>query len=57
VAEWSKAHAWKVCIRQRIEGSNPFLSAERIYNSQTIKPINILFMGFIVSYKHQMKAL
>ena len=23
VAEWSKAHAWKVCIRQRIEGSNP----------------------------------
>ncbi len=28
VAEWSKAHAWKVCIRQkRIEGSNPFLSA------------------------------
>ena len=29
VAEWSKAHAWKVCIRQkRIEGSNPFLSAK-----------------------------
>jgi hypothetical protein len=28
VAEWSKAHAWKVCIRQkRIKGSNPFLSA------------------------------
>ncbi len=28
VAEWSKAHAWKVCIRhKRIEGSNPFLSA------------------------------
>ena len=27
VAEWSKAHAWKVCIRQRIEGSNPSLSA------------------------------
>ena len=30
VAEWSKAHAWKVCIRQkRIEGSNPFLSAKK----------------------------
>ena len=29
VAEWSKAHAWKVCIRhKRIEGSNPFLSAK-----------------------------
>ncbi len=28
VAEWLKAHAWKVCIRQkRIEGSNPSLSA------------------------------
>ena len=28
VAEWSKAHAWKVCIRKRIEGSNPSLSAK-----------------------------
>ena len=28
VAEWSKAHAWKVCIRQRIEGSNPSFSAK-----------------------------
>ncbi len=28
VAEWSKAHAWKVCIPQKgIEGSNPSLSA------------------------------
>ncbi|WP_223271276.1 hypothetical protein, partial [Buttiauxella sp. B2] len=23
VSEWLKEHAWKVCIRQRIEGSNP----------------------------------
>jgi hypothetical protein len=28
VAEWSKAHAWKVCIRKRIEGSNPSFSAK-----------------------------
>ena len=28
MAERSKAHAWKVCIRQRIEGSNPSLSAK-----------------------------
>ena len=28
MAEWSKAHAWKVCIRQRIEGSNPSPSAK-----------------------------
>ncbi|BBA36673.1 uncharacterized protein sS8_4750 [Methylocaldum marinum] len=28
MAEWSKAHDWKSCIRQnRIEGSNPSLSA------------------------------
>ena len=27
VSEWLKEHAWKVCIRQRIEGSNPSLSA------------------------------
>ena len=30
MAERSKAHAWKACIRQkRIEGSNPFLSAKK----------------------------
>ncbi len=29
VSEWSKEHAWKVCICQKcIEGSNPSLSAE-----------------------------
>jgi len=28
VAEWLKAHAWKACIWQHIEGSNPFLSAK-----------------------------
>ena len=28
MAEWSKAHAWKVCKRRkRFKGSNPFLSA------------------------------
>ncbi len=29
VAEWSKAHAWKVCMGQKlIEGSNPSRSAK-----------------------------
>ena len=29
VAEWSKAHAWKVCKLQKgFMGSNPILSAE-----------------------------
>ncbi|OUJ90129.1 hypothetical protein BW735_12590, partial [Escherichia coli] len=23
MSEWLKEHAWKVCIRQRIGGSNP----------------------------------
>jgi hypothetical protein len=27
VAEWLKAHAWKVCIPKGIEGSNPSLTA------------------------------
>ena len=32
VAEWSKAHAWKVCIPHKgIEGSNPFLSANYFF--------------------------
>ncbi len=29
MAEWSKAHAWKACRRQRLGGSNPSLSAIR----------------------------
>ena len=34
VAEWSKALAWKVSIRQnRIEGSNPSRSATYVYFS------------------------
>ena len=32
VAEWSKAHAWKVCKPQKgFEGSNPSLSARGIF--------------------------
>ena len=27
VSEWLKEHAWKVCIPQGIEGSNPSLTA------------------------------
>ncbi len=31
VAEWSKAHAWKVCVLQKgTKGSNPFLSAKKM---------------------------
>ena len=39
MAEWSKALAWKVSIRQkRIEGSNPFLSA--ITSLQTLAGVD-----------------
>ena|GEM_PF-5580697 len=27
VSEWSKEHAWKVCMSKGIEGSNPSLTA------------------------------
>ncbi len=30
MSEWLKEHAWKVCIRQRIEGSNPSLTATKV---------------------------
>jgi hypothetical protein len=30
MAEWLKAHAWKACIPQGIQGSNPCLSASHL---------------------------
>ena len=45
MAEWSKAHAWKVCIPQKgIAGSNPALSA------------GILRSRKIVRYEHKITA-
>lgn len=33
MAEWSKAHDWKSCVRlKRTEGSNPSLSAINNFN-------------------------
>ena len=32
MAEWLKAHAWKACIPQGIQGSNPCLSARPFLN-------------------------
>lgn len=46
VSEWSKEHAWKVCIPLKgIEGSNPFLSAK--------KPPRIILGGFFVGFTTQ----
>ena len=42
MAEWSKAHDWKSCVRlKRTEGSNPSLSA--IYDTPS------LVEGFVVN--------
>jgi hypothetical protein len=30
MAEWSKAHAWKVCVPNGTAGSNPALTASKI---------------------------
>jgi hypothetical protein len=35
MAEWLKAHAWKACIPQGIQGSNPCLSATNFYPTKT----------------------
>lgn len=40
MAEWSKAHAWKVCIPHKgIKGSNPFFSA-MMKNTKQRKPFD-----------------
>ena len=39
MAEWSKAHAWKVCICQKwIMGSNPILSAKYFFKLYVLLP-------------------
>ncbi len=44
MAEWLKAHAWKACVRQRTEGSNPSLSA--LKRSSERGPLFIMLDGF-----------
>ena len=34
MAEWFMAHAWKACLRKRIQGSNPCLSAMLLDNNE-----------------------
>ena len=41
VSEWLKEHAWKVCIRQRIGGSNPPLTA--IFEMRARTKVRALF--------------
>lgn len=57
MAEWSKALAWKVSIRQkRIEGSNPSRSAKAA--SKLLKLIDILDAVVILPPKipHQLRG-
>ncbi len=46
VSEWLKEHAWKVCIRQRIEGSNPSLTAKLKSPDGNIRAF--LYMRFLI---------
>ena len=41
MSEWSKEHAWKVCIRQRIGGSNPPLTA--IFEEELVRKYGLFF--------------
>ncbi len=41
VSEWLKEHAWKVCIRQRIGGSNPPLTA--IFKEELVRKYELFF--------------
>ncbi len=55
MAEWSKAHAWKVCIRQkRIMGSNPILSAIIMYciRYNAVTAYNGEVQQYIPKYNH-----
>ena len=47
VSEWLKEHAWKVCIRQRIGGSNPPLTA--IISDKSLYESTGFFL-FIISH-------
>jgi hypothetical protein len=44
VPEWLKGLAWKAGISQGIEGSNPFLSANKIYGFALGRPFFILWL-------------
>jgi hypothetical protein len=51
VAEWSKALAWKVSIRQnRIEGSNPSRSATYLFAAGTDWPLLVLSALFVARF-------
>ena len=49
MAEWLKAHAWKACIPQGIQGSNPCLSAIRCLNQHKFDGFNTPDTPFRVS--------
>lgn len=48
VAEWLKAHAWKACIWQHIVGSNPILSAKKMYKMRFLSSIIIFLFALSV---------
>ena len=53
MSEWLKEHAWKACIRQRIEGSNPFLSANKLTNHPGTRGGFLLASSAETCFKHE----
>ncbi len=54
------AHAWKVCVRQRTEGSNPSLSAKHASYKVQRSPAGRKFSNlaaFLLSYDVQYNLL
>jgi hypothetical protein len=47
MAEWLKAHAWKACIPQGIQGSNPCLSANFLLSPQKINSLGAKYHRII----------
>ncbi len=50
MSEWSKEHAWKVCMPQKgIKGSNPFLSAKILgLSSDLISLFYVYLTSFVI---------
>ena len=46
MSEWPKEHAWKVCIPQGIEGSNPSLTAIYLYEKALLNRRAFLCLKF-----------
>ncbi len=47
VSEWLKEHAWKVCIPQGIEGSNPSLTATNFKKPHSRQALRFFYAPYL----------